>query len=120
MLETFKVLAEPNGFQIVELLLGAPRSVGEMADQLDLAQPQVSKHLRVLRDAGLVEMRIDAQRRIYVLRPAPLKELEMWVERYRGLWEGSYDRLDAVLGNMKSRSYQETTRTEKSHKGGQR
>src|ERR1700682_241269 len=99
---TFRALAEPNRFQIVELLRGGPQPVGEMVDQLGLGQPQVSKHLRVLSEAGLVDVRIDAQRRIYALRPAPLQELEVWLERYRRIWEGSFQRLDAVLEELKA------------------
>jgi DNA-binding transcriptional ArsR family regulator len=102
MLETFRALAEPNRLQIVELLLGGPRPVGDMVDQLGLRQPQVSKHLRVLSDAGLVDVRVDAQRRIYALRPAPLQELEVWLERYRRIWEGNFQRLDALLDGMKA------------------
>jgi DNA-binding transcriptional ArsR family regulator len=102
MMETLRALAEPNRFQIVELLLDGPRPVGDMVDQLGLRQPQVSKHLRVLSDAGLVDVRVDAQRRIYTLRPAPLQELEVWVERFRRLWEGNFQRLDAVLEELKT------------------
>ena len=102
MLETFRALAEPNRLQIVELLLNGPRPVGDMVDQLGLRQPQVSKHLRVLSEAGLVDVRVDAQRRIYALRPAPLQELEEWIERYRRIWEGNFQRLDALLAEMKA------------------
>lgn len=101
MLETFRALAEPNRFQIVELLLDGPRPVGDMVDRLHLRQPQVSKHLRVLSEAGLVDVRVDAQRRIYALRPAPLQELEVWLERYRRIWEGNFQRLDALLHGLK-------------------
>ena len=101
MIETLKALGEPNRFQIVELLRDGPRPVGEMADRLHLRQPQVSKHLRVLSDAGLVDVRVDAQRRIYALRPAPLQELEVWLERYRRLWESNFQRLDALLHDLK-------------------
>jgi DNA-binding transcriptional ArsR family regulator len=103
MLETFRALAEPNRLQIVELLLNGPRPVGDMVDELGLRQPQVSKHLRVLSEAGLVDVRVDAQRRIYALRPAPLQELETWIERYRRVWEGNFQRLDALLGGMKAK-----------------
>jgi DNA-binding transcriptional ArsR family regulator len=99
---TFRALAEPNRFQIVELLRGGPRPVGDMVDQLRLRQPQVSKHLRVLSEAGLVDVRVDAQRRIYALRPAPLQELEMWLERYRRIWEQNFQRLDVVLEELKA------------------
>ena len=102
MIETLKALAEPNRFQIVELLRDGPRPVGEMVDRLHLRQPQVSKHLRVLSDAGLVDVRVDAQRRIYALRPAPLQELEVWVERYRRIWESNFQRLDALLHDLKT------------------
>ena len=102
MLETFRALAEPNRFQIVEQLLGGPRAVGDLVERLGVPQPQVSKHLRVLSDAGLVDFRVDAQRRIYALRPAPLQELEAWVERYRRIWESNFQRLDALLDEMKA------------------
>jgi DNA-binding transcriptional ArsR family regulator len=103
MIETLRALAEPNRFQIVELLRDGPRPVGDMVHRLGLRQPQVSKHLRVLSDAGLVDVRADAQRRIYALRPAPLKELEVWVERYRRIWEGNFQRLDGVLAELKAK-----------------
>ena len=90
MMTTFRALAEPNRFQIVELLRDGPRPVGYMVHRLRLRQPQVSKHLRVLSEAGMVDVRVDAQRRIYALRPAPLRELEVWLERYRRIWEGNY------------------------------
>ena len=99
---TLRALAEPNRFQIVELLRDGPRPVGDMVDRLGLRQPQVSKHLRVLSDAGLVGVRVDAQRRIYALRPAPLQELEVWLERYRRIWEGNFQRLDTLLVELKS------------------
>jgi DNA-binding transcriptional ArsR family regulator len=102
MIETLRALAEPNRFQIVELLLDGPRPVGDMVDRLHLRQPQVSKHLRVLSDAGLVDVRVDAQRRIYALRPEPLQEMEVWLERYHRLWEGNFQRLDALLDELKA------------------
>ncbi len=73
-----------------------------MVQHLHLRQPQVSKHLRVLSDAGLVDARVDAQRRIYTLRTAPLQQLDVWLERYRQLWEQNFQRLDALLGEMKT------------------
>jgi DNA-binding transcriptional ArsR family regulator len=102
MMATLRALAEPNRFHIVELLRDGPRPVGDVANHLGLRQPQVSKHLRVLSDAGLVDMRVDAQRRIYALRAAPLQELEMWLETYRRLWEANFQRLDALLDEMKT------------------
>src|SRR2546426_4731209 len=102
MIETMKALGEPNRFQIVELLRDGPRPVGDMVHRLHLGQPQVSKHLRVLSAAGLVDGRVDAQRRIYALRPAPLQELEVWLEKYRRLWEANFQRLDALLDELKT------------------
>ena len=99
MIAILKALGEATRFQIVELLLGGPRPVGDMAVQLGLRQPQVSKHLRVLSDAGLVGVRVDAQRRIYALQPEALKELEVWVEKYRRLWEENLQRLDLLEEN---------------------
>jgi DNA-binding transcriptional ArsR family regulator len=103
MMETLKALAEPHRFRIVELLRDGPRPVGDLVHRLRLRQPQVSKHLRVLSDAGLVDVRVAAQRRIYALRPAPLQELEVWLERYRRLWESNFQRLDALLDEMKTK-----------------
>ena len=103
MIAILKALGEANRFQIVELLLGGPRPVGAMAVQLGLRQPQVSKHLRVLSDAGLVGVRVDAQRRIYALQPEALKELEVWVEKYRRLWQGNFQRLDFLLQESKTK-----------------
>src|SRR5258708_39471733 len=102
MLETCRALAEPSRFQIVEFLHGGPRPVGDLVHHLHLCQPQVSKHLRVLSEAGLVDVRVDAQRRIYTLRPAPLQELEGWLDRYRRLWEENFQRLDSVLEELKA------------------
>ncbi|MGH9744495.1 MAG: ArsR/SmtB family transcription factor [Candidatus Acidiferrales bacterium] len=102
MMATLRALAEPNRFQIVELLRRGPQPVGELVDRLHLQQPQVSKHLRVLSEAGLVDVRVDAQRRIYELRPAPLRELDVWIERYREIWEANYQRLDVLLAEMKA------------------
>ena len=102
MMATLRALAEPSRFQIVELLRDGPRPVGDMVHRLRLRQPQVSKHLRVLSAAGLVDVRVDAQRRIYALRPAPLHELEVWLERYRRLWEANFQRLDALRDELKT------------------
>jgi len=99
---TLRALAEPHRLHIVEFLRGGPRPVWHLVRRLRLRQPQVSKHLRVLSDAGLVDVRVDAQRRIYALRPAPLQELQAWLERYRQLWEGNFQRLDALLDELKA------------------
>jgi DNA-binding transcriptional ArsR family regulator len=90
---TFDVLAEPTRRRILDLLLDRERPVGELVTKLKLSQPGVSKHLRVLREAGLVSVRNDAQRRIYEIRPEPLEEIAEWLEPYRRLWA---DRLDAL------------------------
>ena len=102
MIATLSALAEPNRLRIVDLLRDGPRPVGEIVDRLRLQQPQVSKHLRILGEVGLVAVRPDAQRRIYALRPEPLQELDAWLESYRQLWEGNYERLDALLGELKT------------------
>ena len=95
--QTFRALAEPNRLDIVELLLEEPLSVGEIADKLNLNQPQTSKHLRVLSEAGLVEVKPIANRRIYKLRPEPFQELDKWLDSYRRMWESRMDRLDDYL-----------------------
>jgi DNA-binding transcriptional ArsR family regulator len=90
---TFSVLSEPSRRRILDLLREGERPVGDLVDRLGLSQPAVSKHLRVLRDAGLVEVRPDGQRRLYRLRPEPLVELDEWLAPYRALWGRSLDRL---------------------------
>jgi DNA-binding transcriptional ArsR family regulator len=97
---TFGALAEPNRLQIVELLRHRPLPVGQIAEQLRMRQPQVSKHLRVLSDAGLVQARPLAQQRIYGLRAEPLRELDSWLERYRRLWDERFEQLDDVLRDL--------------------
>jgi DNA-binding transcriptional ArsR family regulator len=97
MASTFEVLAEPTRRRILDLLRDGERSVGELVDRLTLSQPGVSKHLRVLRDAGLVHVRIEAQRRWYGLRPEPLTEIDAWLEPYRRLWAEHLDALERHL-----------------------
>ena len=97
MASTFDVLAEPTRRRILDLLRDGERSVGELVDRLTLSQPGVSKHLRVLRDAGLVQVRIEAQRRWYGLRPEPLTEIDAWLEPYRRLWAQHLDALEQHL-----------------------
>jgi DNA-binding transcriptional ArsR family regulator len=94
---TFTALAEPSRRHILDLLRERERSVGELVDELQLSQPGVSKHLRVLREAGLVGVRAEAQRRVYQLRPGPLVELDAWLAPYRRLWSTSLDALEAHL-----------------------
>ncbi|MNZ83881.1 HTH-type transcriptional regulator [compost metagenome] len=96
-------LAEPNRMQIVELLRENPLTVGEIAESLQLRQPQASKHLRVLSEAGLIEVQAVANRRICKLRPDPFKELDTWLESYRHMWEERYDRLDDYLLELQSK-----------------
>ena len=103
MQEVLSALAEPNRRQIVELLRRKPRAVGEIADRLGLRQPQVSKHLRVLSEAGLVQVRPLAQQRIYRLRAQPLKELDDWLEPYRRTWEERFEQFDDVLRELKGK-----------------
>ncbi|NDZ77092.1 winged helix-turn-helix transcriptional regulator [Streptomyces sp. SID10853] len=95
--DVIEVLAEPNRRRILDLLKDGERPVGELAERLGLAQPTVSKHLRTLRDAGLVEVRVDAQRRLYRVRPEPLADLDAWLAPYRKLWTASLDRLERHL-----------------------
>jgi DNA-binding transcriptional ArsR family regulator len=97
---TFDVLAEPTRRRILDLLLERPRLVGELTEQLGLTQPGTSKHLRVLREAGLVRVRPDAQRRWYELRHEPLTEIDAWLRPYRRLWEDSFDALERHLDQM--------------------
>jgi DNA-binding transcriptional ArsR family regulator len=97
--ETFEVLAEPNRRHILDLLL-VERPVGDLVEGTGLSQPAVSKHLRVLRDAGLVEVRPVAQRRLYRVRPEPLRALDHWLAPYRALWSGRLDALEAHLDAM--------------------
>jgi len=94
---TFAVLAEPSRRRILDLLLERERSVGDLVTRLRLSQPGVSKHLRVLREAGLVDVRVDAQRRWYRLRPEPLAEVDAWLEPYRRFWSARLDALEAHL-----------------------
>ncbi len=102
MLETFRALAEPNRLQIIDLLLTQPLPVGSVAERLGIRQPQASKHLKALADAGLLEVQHEAQRRIYALRPDPFQQLDRWLERYRNLFEDQFQRLDGVLNELKT------------------
>jgi DNA-binding transcriptional ArsR family regulator len=100
MLTTLGALAEPNRLHIVELLRDGPRPVGEIAERLGIRQPQVSKHLRVLSNAGVVEAHPVAQQRIYQLRAQPFHELDAWLESYRHIWDARFDRLEAYLHDV--------------------
>jgi DNA-binding transcriptional ArsR family regulator len=97
---TFEVLAEESRRQILDLLVEDERSVGELVESLSLSQPAISKHLKVLRDAGLVESRPDAQRRIYCVRPEPLRVVDEWLEPYRRAWSRHLGALERHLDTM--------------------
>jgi DNA-binding transcriptional ArsR family regulator len=96
-LAALQVLGEPNRQAILELLREGERPVGELVKRLSLSQPAVSKHLRVLKDAGILEARVDAQRRLYRIRPEPLAELDDWLAPYRRLWTERIDKLEDHL-----------------------
>jgi DNA-binding transcriptional ArsR family regulator len=96
----FEVIAEPNRRAILSLLASSEQSVGEIERRLRMSQPTVSKHLRVLRDAGFVEATVDAQRRLYKLRPEPLRELDLWLAQFRRFWSLHVDALERHLDRM--------------------
>ena len=96
-----QALADGNRRTVLEILRDHPATVGELAEALPIARPGVSRHLRVLRDAGLVEVEQDAQRRVYSLRPAPLAELDEWLGAYRALWEHRLDALHTEIARGK-------------------
>jgi DNA-binding transcriptional ArsR family regulator len=96
----FEVLAEPRRRQILDLVRDGECSVNELVALLAMNQPAVSKHLRVLREAGLVRVRVDEQRRLYRLSPAPLRELDQWLAPYRAAWDASLDKLERHLARM--------------------
>jgi DNA-binding transcriptional ArsR family regulator len=100
MTAAFTVLAEPRRRQILDLLLESERPVGQLVQVTRMSQPAVSKHLRVLREAGLVDVRIDAQRRIYRVRGKGLETVDEWLEPYRRLWSARLDRLERHLDTM--------------------
>jgi DNA-binding transcriptional ArsR family regulator len=101
--ETFAALAEPNRYRIVELLRTGPRAVNEIGEKLHLNQPQVSKHLRVLKEAGLVDVEPRAQQRLYELRPQPLRKMHGWLERYRRVWEERFAQLDELVEELEAK-----------------
>lgn len=100
MESAFAIIAEPNRRAILSLLASSERSVGELEQQLRMSQPSVSKHLRVLREAGFVESRIDAQRRVYRIRPEPLMEVDSWLAPFRRFWSAHVDALERHLDRM--------------------
>lgn len=100
MESAFEVIAEPNRRAILSLLLSSEQSVGEIERELRMSQPTVSKHLRVLRDAGFVEATVDAQRRLYRLKPEPLQEIDDWLAPFRQFWSAHVDALQRHLERM--------------------
>ena len=102
MESVFEIIAEPNRRAILSLLVLSEQSVGEIERQLRMPQPAVSKHLRVLREAGFVESTVDAQRRLYRLRPGPLQEIDAWLAQFRRFWSAHLDALERHLDRMHS------------------
>jgi len=113
----FEVIAEPNRRAILSLLVTSEQSVGEIERQLRMPQPTVSKHLRVLRDSGFVESTVDAQRRLYRLRPEPFREVDEWLAQFRRFWSAHVDalaryldRMDQPTGTKRKNNKEKTTR----------
>ena len=100
MESAFEIIAEPNRRAILSLLASSQQSVGEIARRLRMPQPSVSKHLRVLREAGFVESTVDAQRRLYRLKPEPLQEVDAWLAPFRQFWSAHVDALERHLDQM--------------------
>ena len=100
MESVFEIIAEPNRRAILSLLVSSQQSVGEIERRLGMPQPAVSKHLRVLREAGFVESRVDAQRRLYRLKPEPLQEIDAWLAPFRRFWSAHVDALERHLDRM--------------------
>ena len=100
MESVFEIIAEPNRRAILSLLVASEQSVGEIESQLQMPQPTVSKHLRILREAGFVEATVDAQRRLYRLKPEPLQEVDAWLAPFRRFWSARVDALERHLDRM--------------------
>jgi len=110
----FEIIAEPNRRAILSLLVSSQRSVGEIERELRMSQPTVSKHLRVLREAGFVESTVDAQRRLYRLKPEPFQKVDAWLAPFRQFWSAHLDALERHLDRMeKSRPTKKKTRRRK-------
>jgi DNA-binding transcriptional ArsR family regulator len=116
MESVFEIIAEPNRRAILSLLVSSEQSVGEIERQLRMPQPTVSKHLRVLRDAGFVESTVDAQRRLYRLKPEPFEELDAWLARFRRFWSAHLDALERHLDRMDQRPSGSSARTKRKTK----
>lgn len=115
MTNAFDIIAEPNRRAILSLLAASQQSVGDIERQLRMPQPMVSKHLRVLREAGFVEATVDAQRRLYHLKPGPLKEIDTWLEQFRRFWSIHIDALERHLDRME-RKREEAKKTSRRKK----
>lgn len=113
MTSVFEIIAEPNRRAILSLLVSSEQSVGDIERQLGMPQPSVSKHLRVLREAGVVEATIDAQRRLYRLIPEPLQEVDEWLTPFRQVWSAHVDALERHLDRMAQTSTKRTTRNKR-------
>jgi len=111
--ETFAALGEPNRFRIVELLRTGPRPVNDIRDRLKLRQSQVSQHLKVLKDVGLVEAERLAQQRLYRLRAQSLRQLHAWLDRYRRIWEARFGQLDELVEELKRKEKADAAGTKK-------
>jgi DNA-binding transcriptional ArsR family regulator len=109
MESVFEIIAEPNRRAILGLLVGSQQSVGQIERQLGMPQPAVSKHLRVLREAGFVESTVDAQRRLYRLKPEPFQEVDAWLERFRRFWSNHVDALERHLDRMEQSTQKRAT-----------
>ena len=107
---TLQALADPSRFQIVEALLSGEQPVNDIVSKMDIHQSGVSRHLRILEEAGFVSVRPDGQRRLYSLRPGPFRELNTWVSQYRALWEGRLDAFAAALERRQQRRRPRRTR----------
>jgi len=112
----FEIIAEPNRRAILSLLASSQQSVGEIERQLRMPQPTVSKHLRVLRDAGFVESTVDAQRRLYRLKPEPLRAIDAWLAQFRRFWSAHVDALERHLDRMDRQQNGSSTPTKRKTK----
>jgi DNA-binding transcriptional ArsR family regulator len=132
MESVFEIIAEPNRRAILSLLVSSQQSVGEIERQLRMPQPTVSKHLRVLREAGFVESTVDAQRRLYRLKPEPFQEVDAWLDQFRRFWSDHVDALERLLDRIEEPtatktkirkrgrgSNRERDKNNKSNKGGE-
>jgi len=113
MESAFDIISEPNRRAILGLLVSSEQSVGEIERHLGMPQPTVSKHLRVLREAGFVESTVDAQRRLYRLKPEPLQEVDMWLAQFRRFWSAHIDALERHLDRMEQRPHGSPTPAKK-------